>query len=97
MITARGMQGVTSGVITRQVAQPQPKQPAQTVTVRHKVTMPSGEIYATVTLEAVDTSVGEVVRAESFRAAQPLTNSTIIFRKMQFCDGLTADGYAVRI
>ncbi|WP_410770124.1 hypothetical protein [Fontibacillus sp. BL9] len=97
MITARGMKGETSGVITRQVAQPQPKQPAQAITVRHKVTMPVGDIHATVTLEAVDESAGVVVRLESFRATQPLMNSTIIFRKMQFCDALTADGYAVKI
>lgn len=99
MITARGLTGQTSGVITRQTTQPQPqpKQPAQAVTVRHKVTSLIGDIHAIVTLEAVNELDGVVVRTESFRAAQPLMNSTIIFRKMQFCDALTADGYEVRI
>lgn len=94
MITARGMQGVTSGVITRRAAQPQPKQPAQIVTVRRKISTQPRDLFATVTLEAFDEVAGVVVRSESFRVAQPLMNSTIISRKLEFCDALMADGYA---
>lgn len=102
MITARGLTSEASGIITRQAVHPQPyprqsKQPDQTVTIRRKISTQPRDLLATVTFEAFDELAGVVVRTESFRIAQPLTNSTIIARKLEFSDALTADGYAVKI
>ncbi|CAM4377355.1 hypothetical protein U9M73_13200 [Paenibacillus phoenicis] len=97
MITARGLIGGDTGVTTRRIT-PQPaKLPKQIVTVRRRVTTsPSGDMFATVTFEAVDGN-GAVIRAESLRTRQPVTLSAIIPRQQDFIDALAAEGYAVRV
>ncbi len=96
MITARGLIGGDTGVTTRRIT-PQPaKQPQQTLTVRRRVTTSPGDMYATVTFEALD-QAGAVIRAESMRTRQPVMLSAIIPRQQDFIDGLAAEGYAVRI
>jgi hypothetical protein len=96
MITARGLIGGDTGVTTRRIT-PQPaKQPQQTLTVRRRVTTSPGDMYATVTFEALD-QAGAVVRAESLRTRQPVMLSAIIPRQQDFVDGLAAEGYAVRV
>lgn len=96
MITARGLIGEDSGITTRRIT-PQPaKQPQQTLTVRRRVKTSPGDMYATVTFEAVD-QAGAVVRAESLRTRQPVMISAIIPRQQDFVDGLAAEGYAVKV
>ncbi|MFR9710264.1 hypothetical protein ACL02P_12720 [Paenibacillus sp. MB22_1] len=95
MITARGLIGGDTGVTTRRIT-PQPaKQPQQTLTVRRRVTTSPGDMYATVTFEALD-QAGAVVRAESMRTRQPVMLSAIIPRQQDFIDGLAAEGYKVK-
>lgn len=95
MITARGLIGEDSGITTRRIT-PQPaKQPQQTLTVRRRVKTSPGDMYATVTFEALD-QAGAVIRAESFRARQPVTLSAIIPRQQDFIDGLAAEGYKLK-
>lgn len=96
MITARGLIGEDTGVTTRRIT-PQPaKLPKQSVTVRRRIMTSPGDMYATVTFEAVDGN-GAVIRAESLRTRQPVTLSAIIPRQQDFIDGLAAEGYAVRV
>lgn len=66
------------------------------ITVRRRINTSPGDMYATVTFEALD-QAGSVIRAESFRARQPVTLSAIIPRHQDFIDGLAAEGYAVRV
>lgn len=96
MITARGLIGGDTGVTTRRIT-PQPiERPKQIVTVRRRVTTSPGDMFATVTFEALD-QAGAVVRAESMRTRQPVMISAIIPRQQDFVDGLAAEGYAVRV
>lgn len=95
MITARGLIGGDTGVTTRRIT-PQPaKQPQQTLTVRRRVTTSPGDMYATVTFEALD-QAGAVIRAESMRTRQPVMLSAIIPRQQDFVDVLAAEGYKIK-
>lgn len=96
MITARGLIGGESGITTRRTTPEAAKQPQQTLTVRRRVKTSPGDMYATVTFEAVD-QAGAVVRAESLRTRQPVMISAIIPRQQDFVDGLAAEGYAVKV
>jgi hypothetical protein len=95
MITARGLIGEDTSTTRRITPQPA-KLPKQIVTVRRRVTTSPGDMYATVTFEALD-QAGAVVRAESLRTRQPVMLSAIIPRQQDFVDGLAAEGYAVRV
>lgn len=65
------------------------------ITVRRRINTSPGDMFATVTFEAVD-QAGAVIRAESMRTRQPVTLSAIMPRQQDFIDGLAAEGYEVK-
>lgn len=102
MITSRDLIPVGEGEERAQLipvspvnAASQAEEVPEKLTVHRKVSHASGGLYATVTLEAVSTATGVVIRSESFRVTQPVTYASTVSKTVQFREELAAEGYEV--